>query len=221
MERRVGWLRLRWLRLICCCLAILHAGSMALASENHGQVFFGGVPVPGATVIVTQGSNKFETVTDRQGLYEFENISDGVWKIRIEMRGFSTVEGEITVAPNAPQPAWELKLLGLEQMLAETKVSTPESKPLQARTSSADQQAGKKDSAKQEEVNAQEPPRPAEESPDRSNDGFLINGSVNNAATSPFTMAPAFGNRRLGAKSLYTGGIGAIVGNSVFDARPY
>jgi hypothetical protein len=112
-------------------------------------------------------------------------------------------------------------LLGLEQMLAETKVSATESKPLQARTSSADQPAGKKDSAKQEEVNAPEPPRPAEESPDRSNDGFLINGSVNNAATSPFTMAPAFGNRRPGAKSLYTGGIGAIVGNSVFDARPY
>jgi hypothetical protein len=49
----------------------------------------------------------------------------------------------------------------------------------------------------------------------------LINGSENNAATSKYTISPAFGNRRPGTRGLYTGDIGTIVGNSVFDARPY
>ena len=50
---------------------------------------------------------------------------------------------------------------------------------------------------------------------------MLINGSDNNAATSKYSLAPAFGNRRPGSKALYTGSLGAIVSNSVFDARPY
>ena len=220
MWQRGQWRGLRLVRLLCC-LVLLHAGLMAWASENHGQVFFGGVPVPGATVAVTQGAKSYVTVTDRQGLYEFADIADGVWKIQIEMRGFSTIEGEITVAPNAPQGSWELKLLGLDQMLAETKVTKPEDKPLKARAPAAGEAALKEDAPKQVEASIPEAPRPADETADRSNDGFLINGSVNNAATSQFTLAPAFGNRRPGAKSLYTGGIGAIVGNSVFDARPY
>jgi trimeric autotransporter adhesin len=209
------------LLLLLCALAMFDASVIAWASENHGQVFFGGVPVPGATVTVTQGAKNLVTVTDRQGLYEFADIADGVWKIQIEMRGFSTVAGEITVAPNAPQGSWELKLLGLEQMLAETKVIKPEDKPLKPRPPVAGEAAVKEVAPKPEEASIPEAPRASDETADRSNDGFLINGSVNNAATSQFTLAPAFGNRRPGAKSLYTGGIGAIAGNSIFDARPY
>jgi hypothetical protein len=199
---------------------MLHA-AFAWASENHGQVLFGGLPVPGATVTVTQGTTNLVTVTDRQGLYEFADIPDGVWKIQIEMRGFSTVAGEITVAPNAPQGTWELKLLGLEQMLAETKVTKPEDKPLQTRPPVTAEVAHNVEAPKPDETSVPEAPRLADDTAERSNEGFLINGSVNNAATSQFTLAPAFGNRRPGAKSLYTGGIGAIVGNSIFDARPY
>ena len=39
-------------------------------------------------------------------------------------------------------------------------------------------------------------------------DGFLINGSVNNGAASPFAQLAAFGNNRRGARSLYNGGLG-------------
>ncbi len=216
-RRRWKDLRLLW---FLCGLVMLHSG-FARASENHGQVLFGGLPVPGATVTVTQGATHFVTVTDRQGLYEFADIPDGVWKIQIEMRGFSTVAGEITVAPNAPQGTWELKLLGLEQMLAETKVTKPEDKLLQTRPPVTAEVAHNAEAPKPEETSVPEAPRPADDTAERSNEGFLINGSVNNAATSQFTLAPAFGNRRPGSKSLYTGGIGAIVGNSIFDARPY
>src|SRR5262249_50167335 len=52
-------------------------------------------------------------------------------------------------------------------------------------------------------------------------DGFLINGSVNNSAASPFAQLAAFGNNRRGARSLYSGGVGALLGNSAWDARPF
>ena len=64
---------------------------------------------------VTQGTKRFETVTDLQGLYEFANLPDGPWKIQIEMRGFSTLKSQVTVAPRIPQGAWELKLLVLRR----------------------------------------------------------------------------------------------------------
>src|SRR5207344_3037212 len=52
-------------------------------------------------------------------------------------------------------------------------------------------------------------------------DGFLINGSVNNGAASPFAQLAAFGNNRRNARSLYNGGIGIMLGNSALDARPF
>ena len=52
-------------------------------------------------------------------------------------------------------------------------------------------------------------------------DGFLINGSVNNGAASPFAQLAAFGNNRRGGRSLYNGGIGVLLGNSAWDARPF
>jgi hypothetical protein len=52
-------------------------------------------------------------------------------------------------------------------------------------------------------------------------DGFLINGSVNNGAASPFAQLAAFGNNRRNARSLYNGGFGVLLGNSALDARPF
>src|SRR5205814_1894927 len=52
-------------------------------------------------------------------------------------------------------------------------------------------------------------------------DGFLINGSVNNGAVSPFAQLPAFGNNRRGPRSLYNGGVGMLLGNSAWDTRPF
>lgn len=216
-SRRQG---LRGLRLLCAC-TLLCAAPMAMASEYHGQVFFDGVPVPGATVTVTQGTKQVSTITDQQGLYEFADLGDGSWKIKIEMRGFSTVDGEVTVSPSTAQGAWQLKLLELEQMLAETRVTEAETPPLRERTAAGSEAVRKQDASKPDATNAPEAPTPADKDADTASDGLLINGSVNNAATSQFALTQAFGNRRPGAKSLYTGGIGVIVGNSVFDARPY
>ena len=64
-------------------------------------------------------------------------------------------------------------------------------------------------------------PKPSDESSQQAADGFLVNGSVNNAATSQFTLAPAFGNTRKGFGGLYTGGLALILDNSALDARPF
>jgi hypothetical protein len=52
-------------------------------------------------------------------------------------------------------------------------------------------------------------------------DGFLINGSVNNGAASPFAQARAFGNNRPGQRSLWNGGFAVLSNTSGLDARPY
>jgi uncharacterized GH25 family protein len=91
--------------------------SRVAASEHHGQVFFNGVPVPGATVTVMQGEKQLSTITDAQGVYEFAEIDDGEWKTAIEMRGFARLDNTVTVGANSPQGTWNLKLLPLETKL--------------------------------------------------------------------------------------------------------
>ncbi|HUN82776.1 MAG TPA: carboxypeptidase-like regulatory domain-containing protein [Terracidiphilus sp.] len=211
--------RLRLVRLLCA-LTFGFAACTAWAAEYHGQVFFRGAPVPGALVTLSQGSQTFRVVTDRQGLYEFPNIPDGQWKIEISMRGFTTIDGSISVAPGAPQGSWELKLLGLDQLLAQTTVTTP-APPAPSQTSLVPPaEPAAKEAPKAPEAAAPEP-IPADQAAEKSSDGFLINGTENNASTSPFSLAPAFGNRRPGSKGLYNGGFGAIIDSSAFDARPY
>ena len=205
---------------LCCALLVLCASISAWASEHHGQVFFGGVPVPGATVTVTQGEKKSTAVTDRQGLYEFADLADGEWKIEIAMSGFTTLDDKVTVSPNAAQGKFELQLLGLDQLLAQAQVS----KPLQARPTVEAKAPAKKEAPKTTGADlAPVPPAPApvDEAQDKSADGLLINGSESNAATSQYSMPGGFGNHRPGQRGLYNGSIGAIVENSVFDARPY
>ena len=61
------------------------------ASEHHGLVKFGGLPVPGATVTAKQGEKSFTAITDQQGAYAFPDLADGVWTVQIEMLVFSTI----------------------------------------------------------------------------------------------------------------------------------
>src|SRR5438874_6567297 len=81
------------------------------ASEHHGQVKFGGLPVPGATVTATQGDKKLTAISGEQGSYSFANLPDGVWTIQVEMLCFSPVKQEVTAAPDAPASEWNLNLL--------------------------------------------------------------------------------------------------------------
>ena len=203
-------------------VACLASCCIASASEYHGRVTFGGIPVPGATVTVTQGDKHLSTVTDTQGIYQFPDLADGTWKLHIEMRGFASLEGEALVAANSPQGSWELNLLSLDAALAQTHAVAAEPINLQPRTLPAAAGKASKAAPSAEAAAApSQPPRPSEENNDLAADGLLVNGSENNAATSKYAISPAFGNQRPGTKSLFTGSVGAVLANSAFDARPY
>ena len=163
---------------------------------------------------MTQGKKSVTTVSDQGGLFTFTDLVDGPARVEIEMQGFSTLAAEVTITPNTPAGKFELTLLDLNQMMARTKLA-PNS-PLTVSSAVATKKPAAADASNLSEI-----PKPQEEANEQASDGFLVNGSVNNAATSRFSLDQAFGNRRANSKSLYNGGLAAIFDNSALDARPY
>ncbi|HYL75939.1 MAG TPA: carboxypeptidase regulatory-like domain-containing protein [Bryobacteraceae bacterium] len=220
--------------LIAACLTIC----ALTASEHHGQVNFGGLPVPGATVTATQSGKKLLAVTDQQGAYSFADLADGVWTIQVEMLCFSPTQREITIAPNAPAEEWELKLLPIAEIRA-AAVAPPPPPPATLAANQPAQQPDAKPSKnpappsgfQRTDVNAtgnaaatppdEDAALPTADVAQRASDGFLINGTTNNGASSPFMLNPAFGNSRRGPRSLYNGSIGFNMDNSALDARSF
>jgi trimeric autotransporter adhesin len=188
-----------------------------LASEQHGDVTFGGLPVPGATVTATQGEKKSIAVTDPQGAYSFPDLADGLWTIQVEMLGFSTLKNDVTVGKETQPSTWELKMLSLDQIHAEAQLAAPPPKPIAPPATSVPGEPQKPES--KPAVSETEPAR--DELAQRAADGLLINGSVNNGASSPFALFPAFGNNRNGSRSLYNGGLGLFEDTSAWDARQF
>lgn len=220
--------------LIHCSVLWMATVSVAAASEYHGQVTFGGLPIPGATVTATQGSKQLVTSTDQQGLYSFPDLADGKWTMQVGMTGFSTIKQEMAIGPNAPAAKWELKLLPLDQIKARLKPlpGTPtgaaeaKAERVAPGFGPAPLQATKTGTPAGTASDGLNPGAAKADTPDddlnqRTADGFLINGSMVNGAASPFAQAFAFGNHRNGGRGLYNGGIGAILDNSALDARPF
>ena len=200
-----------------CVLALLTGSLAARASEYHGLVTFNGLPVPGATVTVTQGGKKLVTVTDTQGLYSFPMLVDGAVTIDVEMTGFAAIKQDVTIAPDVAMGKWELKQLSLEQIRTALKpVLSAGVTVTQARSEPKKTGESPKPQGAQTAAQAQPPDEVAQ----RAADGLLINGSVNNAATSQFTLGPRFGNTASG-KSLYTFAVYVTIDNSVFNAKSY
>jgi hypothetical protein len=210
-QRRSGYIP------VLCGLVLFCAMSHAHASEYHGQVTYGGLPVPGATVTAAQGTQKFTTSTDQGGLYDFADLPDGSWKIEIEMQCFSKIETDVTVNPSMPAGKFELTPLPMDELMARTKLmqAPPAIQPTLVTP------AGKKPDASAAANGPAEIPKAPDEQSQQANDGFLVNGSVNNAATSQYSLDRAFGNRRPNSKSLYNGGFMAVFGNSALNARTY
>ncbi len=80
------------------------------AAEHHGVVKANGQPLPGATVTATLDAKTLTTSTDDQGNYSFADLPDGVWTIKVQMLGFSTMSRDVGVTADAPSPTWDLKL---------------------------------------------------------------------------------------------------------------
>jgi hypothetical protein len=192
-----------------------HGTEQAAASEYHGQVFYGGFPVPGATVTAAHGEQKVAAITDQGGVYSFPDLADGAWKIEIEMQCFSTIHAEVAIAPHGPAGKWELTLLPLDQL--RKLAAQIQLQPSVQLTPNAPA-AGKKPEVT---TPLAEIPGPPDDASPQSSDGFLVNGSANNAATSQYALSQAFGNKRANSKRIYNGGFSAIFDNSALDARPY
>jgi len=218
------------------------------AAEHRGQVQFSGLPVPGVTVTATNGDKTLTAITDLQGSYVFPDLSEGIWKFKVEMVGFGAIQQDVAVAPNAPSAQWDLHMLSLNDIqaapapapaapaAAPSPTPSPSAVPAPAPTKTTGK--GKAPPAptntqtpfQRAEVNATsseaaapsaDPNQNVSELSQRASDGFLINGTTNNGASSPFAMAQAFGNNRRGPPSLYNGNIGVVVDNSSLDARPF
>ena len=189
--------------LLICAIA-------AQAAEHHGQVLSNNLPVPGATVTATRDGKVLPTVTDAEGRYSFLDLTDGTWTITVEMPFFTSDKADIAIASGAPASRWQLTMLPLAQALSQVSVQLAAAEPALATSTAADKSGAAQPAA---------PATPAESS--GRDEGLLLNGSTNNAATSQFSLAQAFGNTRSGSHSKYNGGLGIMESNAAFDARPY
>ena len=210
------------------------------AAEHHGQVTFNGLPVPGATVTATRGDKKSVAVTDQRGAYSFPDLTDGVWTIQVEMLCFATIKQEVTVAPDAPSPVWELKVMPLDEIHAS---AMPPAAGQQTAAAAGGAQPGKKAANpkgatasnpqagyQRADVNAAgEGAAQAGPGAEMENEGGAA-GDLNQTASDAMVVSGsssgaierrAIGNARQGPGSMYQGNLSFILDNSALDARPY
>ncbi len=197
----------------------------AAGSPYRGVVTFGGLPLPGATVKATnkatEGTKTATAVSDQQGAYQFDNLADGNWTIEVEMQCFETIHADVTIAPNMTAANWEMKLLPQPQIVAEAQQIKPAVEVPPAPAEASAKKPGQQSGQQPGQSNGPEMPKEPQEENQQSADGYLVQGSVNNAATSQYATNSAFGNTRSGSKALYTGGFAASEENSALNARPY
>src|ERR1700691_1085029 len=102
----MAWWRAHKILYLVCLLAAIAFPRIAAASEYHGQVTFGGLPLPGATLTATQRTTKLSTSTDQGGLYTIPNLADEPANIEIEMQCFSPVHADVTISPATAPGKW-------------------------------------------------------------------------------------------------------------------
>ena len=233
------------------CLAFFFAFASASAAEYRGQVVFNGFGVPGAVVTASRGDRKQVTITDELGRYSFPDLSDGAWSLQIEMQAFVPLHRDVTIGPGMATETWELRLTPIDQIHGiqtapafpppsssipagqSQKTQKGTTPPAPTNTQTPFQRADVKStgSVPQSGPDAASTSPPSSEASfgeqnpadlnQRAADGFLINGTANNGASSPFAISQAFGNARRGIRSLYNGNLGFVIDNSALDARTY
>lgn len=197
------------------------------ASGHSGRVAFNGVPVPGAKVTAIRGDTSASTVSDSDGRYQFPELADGEWTFHVEMTGFETARAAVVVGSDRPEQEWLLVLRSYESLSGMvSKAMFPPTTADSARAgapalSIAPPESGSNPRPPANRTPARPALPPSEPVDPQAADSFLVNGSVNNGAASPFAQMAAFGNNRRGGRSLYNGGVRVQLGNSAWDSRPY
>jgi hypothetical protein len=139
-----------------------------------GTVKFGGQPLPGATVIATQGTHRVVTTTDESGNYELPDLAAGTYTLEVQMFGFQTAHKEVQVAAGStaagsPNMEWTLELNPRSREVAE-----------RPRGAQAGQQGGFRATAENEvdQIAAAPPPDVGSQNPGNANEAFLVNGTL-------------------------------------------
>ena len=231
---------LRWACVAWMLFLVAGRPAVVVAADHVGRVLVGRVPLPGATVTAVHGNSQRTTVTDEQGIYHFEDLAEGIWTFRVEMLGFATLTQDVAVGKSAL--TWELKLLPFREITrglpgqSEPQTTPPAAAAARPAVANEPTQAGARvpTGAESSEVfqRAQvniaaagarviDDPSVDADRAQSVGEGFLINGSVNNGAASPFAQLASFGNNRRSGRSLYNGGLAVLLGNSAWDAQPF
>ncbi len=226
-------------------------GSEHHGTVKYGGLPLPGATVTAKPVNAKEGDKTFGAISDLEGHYSFPDLPDGMWTIQVEMPLFATAQQEVTVGAGAAAADWDLKLLPAQEIsaivtpapprlqVAETPATATnptaaapkparngKAAPAPTNTATAFQRTDL--NAAPARTNNDTPAPAADTAPQdtsalsqRAADGLLINGSVNNGASSPFAQLQAFGNNRRGVRSLYNGSLGFSLDNSALDARSF
>jgi len=164
-------LRLSFLVVLGPLLCIQVLCTQVLCAQTNvtstGTVKFSGQPLPGATVIATQGSHRAVTTTDESGHYELPDLAPGTYTLEVQMFGFQTAHKDVQIGP-APVE-WSLELQPRPRENAE-----------RPRGAQAGQQGTFRATAENEvdQLAAAPPPDIAAQSSTNANEAFLVNGTL-------------------------------------------
>ena len=183
-------------------LLALGQPAVAAASDYFGRVTFNGLPVPGVTVTATRDDQRTTATTNQDGIYHLVDLADGLWTLTLEMFGFETIRREITVPANGDPPPDPLTVRTFDELTRELPA---------ARTFDDD---ARDDEPLELTVLAGVGGMGAA-------DGLLINGSLNNGASTPFALPRGIGNNRPRPPGVYSYAAGLQFGNAAWDARPH
>jgi len=227
-------------------------GSEHHGTVKFGGLPLPGATVTAKPMNAKDGDKTFNAISDLDGHYLFPDLPDGTWTIQVEMPLFSSLQQDVTVGAGAAAADFDMKLLPAQEIsaivtpapprlqVAETPVAaTPptaapakparngKAAPAPTNTATAFQRTDLNAASRNANNDAPAPPpdnavSETSAQSQRAADGLLINGSVNNGASSPFAQLQAFGNNRRGVRSLYNGSLGFNnLDLSGLDARTY
>jgi hypothetical protein len=162
-------------------------------SDLAGRIEFAGLAVPGAAVTATQAGRTATALSAEDGTFRIANLPDGVWQVRVAMRGFVTVVREVTLPLGESGLVVALTMRPYEEILASTGTVTP---PPDAPVAAAASGAG-------------------------DDDAVILLGTVTNGAATPFAQPRAVGNNRPDQPRQYNGAVSTTLANSAWNAKPY
>lgn len=143
-----------------------------------GIVKFGSQPVPGATVIATQGERRAVTTTDESGAYEIPDLAPGTYSLEVQMFGFETVHKQVQLGAAGSQPTqWSLALQTERPREPREFAQGP-----QQRQRPAGFRAAQGITENElDQIAATGPQDTAQASSANANEAFLVNGSLSNS----------------------------------------